>query len=252
MPRLLAVVEYLGSPFHGFQRQAGISTVQGELEAAVGRITGCPTAVSGAGRTDAGVHAAGQAVAFDVEDGLEPGALLAGLNAVLPRGLRVLSLRRVRDDFDPRRDALWREYRYFLLSRPAPGALLDDFTHHVRGAIDIELARLACGTMVGAHDFGAFRASGSPAGSTWREVLLCDTMRVRGDVILIRVRANAFLYRMARIMAGAVLEVASGRMSPGELEAHLEGGAVPCAAPLPAKGLFLWRVEYPDDTARGE
>lgn len=226
--------------------------MQGELEEAVGRITGRPTAVSGAGRTDAGVHAVGQVVSFDVEDGAELEALLAGLNAVLPRGLKVVSLRRVRDDFDPRRDALWREYRYFVLNRAAPGALLGDFTHHFRGTIDIELARQACGTMVGAHDFGAFRVSGSQAGSTWREVLLCDTRRLRGDVVLIRVRADAFLYRMARIMAGAILEVASGRMLPVELRAHLDGGDVPCAAPLPAKGLFLWRVEYPDDITCGE
>jgi tRNA pseudouridine38-40 synthase len=246
MPRYLLTVEYSGTDFHGFQRQPGLSTVQGEIEAAITRFTGSETRVMGAGRTDTGVHAIGQAAAFDLPRELDVPKALNSLNALLPRGIAVTRMVTARDDLDPRRDALWREYRYFILNRKAPSPILEDYTHHIALDLDIRLMERACGFFLGGHDFSAFRVQGSAEESSVREVLECDLTNARADVFCFRVRANAFLYRMVRIMAGAVKDVGSGRMSPSELESHLEGGDEPCAAPLPACGLFLWKVEYPE------
>ncbi|MBU4241522.1 MAG: tRNA pseudouridine(38-40) synthase TruA, partial [Actinobacteria bacterium] len=116
MTRYAITIEYRGTHFHGFQKQPGLPTVQGALENALLTFTGEETVVQGAGRTDAGVHAVGQAVAFEVPGGLNTGKATRGLNALLPPGVAITAMRAVRDDFDPRRDAIWREYRYFILN----------------------------------------------------------------------------------------------------------------------------------------
>lgn len=245
MPRYLLTVEYAGTDFHGFQKQPGVSTVQGEMERAVTTFTGEEAPVLGSGRTDAGVHAIGQAAAFDVSRALDTGKASASLNALLPRGIAVTRMVKVSDGFDPRRDALWREYRYFVLNRRAPSPVLEDYAHHVPGALDTDLMAEACALFVGEHDFSAFRVKGLPEDSTSRTVLECDLSKPYPDILCFRVRAHAFLYRMVRIMAGSLKAVGRSRMSPAELAAHLQGGDAPCAEPLPACGLFLWKVEYP-------
>jgi tRNA pseudouridine38-40 synthase len=248
LPRYLVTVEYSGTDFHGFQKQPGLSTVQGEMESAITRFTGEDVRVMGCGRTDTGVHALGQAAAFDLSREVDIPKAFNSLNALLPRGIAVTKMVAARDGFDPRRDALWREYRYFILNRRAPSPVLEDYTHHVAASLDVELMARACGLFTGEHDFSAFRVKGSTEESSVREVLGCDFTYARADILCFRVRANAFLYRMVRIMAGAVKAVGCARMSLGELDSHLEGGDMPCAAPLPACGLFLWMVEYPAGT----
>ena len=120
MPRYLLTVEYVGTDYHGFQRQAGLATVQGALEQAITAFTGMEVHVQGAGRTDAGVHAVGQAAAFDLPVEVDAGQYRASLNALLPKGVAATAMDLVREGFDPRREAAWREYRYFILNRPAP------------------------------------------------------------------------------------------------------------------------------------
>lgn len=245
MPRHFVTLEYRGSRFHGFQKQPGLPTVQGALESALLRLTGRETGVYGAGRTDAGVHALSQAAAFDVPEDTRSRIAVVSLNALLPEGVSVTSARPVPDGFDPRRAALWREYRYFILNRRPPSPLLEGFTCHHPGELDLEAMGRACGAFVGEKDFSAFRA-GRREESTVRRVLSCELAWAPPGLVSIRIRAGSFLYKMARIIAGAVTAVGSGRMSLGEIEARLEaGGGVPCAEPLAAKGLFLWHVEYP-------
>ncbi|MHB8894017.1 MAG: tRNA pseudouridine(38-40) synthase TruA [Candidatus Geothermincolia bacterium] len=250
MARYSLTLEYAGATFHGFQRQPGLSTIQGELESAVRRITGEDALVMGAGRTDAGVHAIGQVAAIDLDREVDVPRLLTGLNAVLPGGIAVTGMSEARADFDPRRDAVWREYRYFILNRSAPSPVLRDFTCHVPTPLDLSAMGRACGLVVGEHDFSAFRVKGDSAESAVRNVLECELTRPAGHMLCLRVRANAFLYRMVRILAGAVTAAGSGRMDVDELRGHLEGGTSPCADPLPAEGLFLWRVEYPPGVKR--
>ncbi len=233
--------------FHGFQKQPGLPTIQGALEGALVALTGREIRVFGAGRTDTGAHAVGQAAAFDMPGEVDAARTLVSLNALLPEGVAATTMRPVADGFDPRRDALWREYRYFILNRAAPSALLDEFTYHYSRELDVEKMNEACGAFVGRHDFSAFRAK-SPDESSVRDVLACDTVEIFEGLVSIRVRADSFLYRMVRIMAGAAVSVGSGKINLEELSACIENPAAkPCADPLPARGLFLWQVAYRKD-----
>jgi tRNA pseudouridine38-40 synthase len=247
LPRYLITVEYVGTEYHGFQRQPGLATVQGALEQAVTSFAGREVFIQGAGRTDAGVHAVGQAAAFDLPDEVDEYRYLASLNALLPRGISVTAMQRVRDDLDPRRGALWREYRYFILNRTAPSAILEASTHHAPWVLDSQRMSEACALFVGEHDFSAFRVKGASEEQSIRKVLECELTEPYSALLCIRVRANSFLYRMVRIMAGAIEAVGCGRMGLEQLESHLGGGDRPCADPLPARGLFLWQVSYPED-----
>jgi tRNA pseudouridine38-40 synthase len=251
MARYAVRMEYRGTDLYGFQRQKGLPTVQGELEKVLERIAQEPVDAVGAGRTDAGVHAAGQVVAFDLKRDITVERLQNSLNSLLPRGISVIGARETDPGFDPRRQALWREYRYFILNRRSPSAILDEFTCHIRRPLDIDRMSTACSLPVGSHDFSAFMAASEPA-TTSRTILECGVERVRQDVLSIIVRADSFLYRMVRIISSAVVAVGAGRMTPEEFESHLRGGEKPCAPPLPAGGLFLWRVEYEPGTLRFE
>ncbi|MBU4175924.1 MAG: tRNA pseudouridine(38-40) synthase TruA [Actinobacteria bacterium] len=244
MTRYAARVEYQGTDFHGFQKQPGLPTIQGALESALATFAGNAVGVEGAGRTDAGVHAVGQSVAFEVPGGLDTGKATRGINALLPPGIAVTAMRPVREEFDPRRDAVCREYRYFILNRELPSPLLEDFTYHLARKVDRPMMERACALVPGERDFSAFKAK-SEDGSCVRNVFGCELVDSTRDVVCLIIRAGSFLYRMVRIIGGAIVEVGRGRMSMEELSTHLEGGDGPCAVPLPAKGLFLWKVEYP-------
>jgi tRNA pseudouridine38-40 synthase len=245
LARYLVSLEYKGTLFHGFQKQPGLPTVQGELDSAILTYTGQEVRSLGAGRTDAGVHALGQTAAFDLDERVDIGRTFRSLNGLLPRGISIIDMREVAPDFDPRRDAVWREYRYFVLNRRAPSPLLEDLAYHFPGELDGELVKEGCALCEGEHDFSAFRA-GTEEKSTARTVLECEFTESYPDLLCCKVRANSFLYKMVRIMAGALLAVGSGRMALPELSSHLEGGSGPCAEPLPGHGLYLWEVSYPD------
>jgi tRNA pseudouridine38-40 synthase len=251
LTRYLVTLEYRGSQFHGFQKQPGLPTIQGALEAALVSLTGEEIRAHGAGRTDTGVHSLGQTAVFDLPFEADTDRTVVSLNALLPGGVSVSSMRKVRDGFDPRREALWREYRYFILNRAAPSALLDDFTYHFPWSLDRKLMDSACEAFLGEHDFSAFRAKSQEEGSV-RKVLRCEVVEVFDGVLSFVVRADSFLYKMVRILAGALTSVGSGRMTLEELEGHLAAASTgPCADPLPARGLFLWRVAYPPESGSG-
>ena len=243
----MLTLEYVGTRFHGFQKQPDVPTVQGALEAALETWSGAPVRTNGAGRTDAGVHALGQVVAFDLREPCDTGRAVKALNALLPREIAIAGIKEVPGDFDPRRDALWREYRYFVLNRLQPSAVLSGFAYHFPCGLDGELTERACAVMEGEHDFSAFRV-GSGSDKTVRRVLACERIKVSSPpgLFFFRVRAESFHYRMVRTMCAAFLSVGAGRMALGDLERHLEGGAGPCVDPLPPHGLFLWEVAYPE------
>jgi tRNA pseudouridine38-40 synthase len=247
MPRYLVRLEYKGTDFHGFQKQQGVPTIQGALDSAVLAFTGEEVHSLGAGRTDAGVHALAQAAAFDLSRKLEVGRALKSVNALLPPGIAVTDMRQVPEAFDPRRDAAWREYRYFILNRACPSPLLAELAFHLAGRVDWGLAQKALALVVGEHNFSAFRVK-AEEDTTLRTVLECELSLpdFPAGLVCMRVRADAFLYKMVRILAGAVVAVGCGRMSLEELEGHLGGGTRPCAEPLPAHGLYLWEVAYPE------
>jgi len=237
--RYRARVEYDGTDFSGFQLQAGARTVQGELEATLAQLSnGERLRVDGAGRTDAGVHATGQVIAFTYSGRLSAGQLLKALNGMLPRDVAVRDLRRVPRSFHPRFAARYREYRYTVWNGPRQ-PLLERTTLAVRTPLDTAAMVRAGSVFVGRHDFSAF---GGAVGQPVRTVL---SVRVRraGELVTIDVRADAFLRGMVRRMVAALLEVGRGRMDEAGIAAALASRRPALAgAAAPARGLCLRHV----------
>ena len=241
---------YDGSAYAGFQRQrAGTPTIQGAVEAALQRLAQQPVTVYGSGRTDSGVHASGQVIAFDLLWRHSELQLLRALNALLPQDIAVQSLQTTQPEFHPRFDARVRVYEYTLLHAEARQPLLRQRAWHVYGALDVALLRRAAVLLVGAHDFGAFGQA--PQGdNTVREVMRSEWMQQAlpvGRLLRYRVEANAFLYHMVRRMVGMQVDVAQGRMSLTEFEAVFRAADLAQAGTLaPPGGLVLCEVRYPD------
>lgn len=243
---LRAVIEYDGTAFAGSQVQPNARTVQGELETALNRLIGERTRVQLAGRTDAGVHATGQVVAFRHPRELPRGGGLPAfqrrLNAALPRDLAVRSLRPAPAGFDPRRDARRRVYRYRILMNGVRRPLEAHRTLEIDDRLDVDAMRAAASRMVGERDFASL---GSHVhGRTVRELAEVRITR-RGDLVEVRVTANAFLRRMVRSMVALLLEVGRGRLAPERIDAILEGRTRALhGRAAPARGLTLERVVY--------
>jgi tRNA pseudouridine38-40 synthase len=249
-----AIIEYDGTAFAGSQVQPNARTVQGELEGALNRLSGERIRVRLAGRTDAGVHATGQVAAFCLPRTLPwTGGLpelRRRLNAILPPDLAVHSLRRASPRFDPRRDALRRVYRYRIRTGGAMGPLERHRTVEIDDVLDVGAMRVAAERMVGERDFAAL---GSDAhGSTVRDLTEVRVTR-RGELVEVRVTANAFLRRMVRGIVAILLEVGRGRLAPEAVTELLDrpGRALDGRA-APARGLTLERVVYPSATATTE
>lgn len=236
-------LSYRGSGFKGFQVQPGLRTVQGELEAALSRLFGAPIRVTGAGRTDAGVHARHQVISFVAEVLFEPRRLLGALNGVLPPDVRILEVRLVEEGFCARRSPRAREYVYFLWDGEVMPPFLSDLVWHFKlGRLDERAMGEAASLLVGSHDFSSFCKGGEVPDNPVREVQLAR-LRRRGDLLWFRVRANAFLCQMVRIMVGSLVLVGRGIRPPSWIGEVLEARDRKAAGPTaPPHGLYLWRV----------
>ena len=237
--RYRARVEYDGTDFAGFQVQTGSRTVQGELERALGRLSGgSRIRVDGAGRTDAGVHARGQVIAFTYRGRLDRRELHRALNALLPRDIGLGKLRKVEAGFRPRYRARYREYRYLVWNGPS-SPLRERFALGVREPLDVEAMARAAKVFVGRHDFSAF------GGRDRQPVRTVHDVRVgrQGRKITIVVIGDAFLRQMVRRMVAALLRVGRGQATKDEVRREL-GSRSPAFAgeTAPAHGLVLWRV----------
>jgi tRNA pseudouridine38-40 synthase len=237
--RYRALVEYDGTDFLGFQLQPGRRTVQGELEAALAILTGGErVVVDGAGRTDTGVHATGQVIAFTYRGRLSGRELERAVNARLPRDVAIRDARRVPDEFNPRYAARYREYRYTVWNGPR-SPLHERTALWLRDPLDIAAMASAGSAFVGRHDFSAFGGLGRSPVRTVHAV----RVRKAGCLVTIDVRANAFLRGQVRRMVAGLLEVGLGKMDEQGLRAALAGpGPALNGAAAPAKGLCLRRV----------
>ena len=258
---LKLVVAYDGRRFAGSQRQAGKRTIQEELETAAGRLFGVKSPVRLAGRTDAGVHALGQiASTREPRVGRDGGAVIAGLNALLPDDISIRDAEIAAADFDPRRDARWREYRY-RIAVGAMSPLLAGLVLARRQPLDIGAMHEAARRFEGEHDFAAFAGMGAgTAWSEWRERprgtvrrifrCHCRTASERlfggGDAIVeVVVSGDAFLPRQVRSMVGALIEVGRGRREPAWIDELLaRGDRRGGPETVPGHGLVLWAVGY--------
>jgi tRNA pseudouridine38-40 synthase len=238
-------VEYDGTGLGGWQRQGNALSVQGHLEAALARLLGKPTAIAGASRTDAGVHAVGQVAAFWTDRPIAEQGIRRGLNTLLPPGIAITSAVFVDDAFHPRFSATGKHYRYAVLSRPDRSPRFARWAWHRRTTLDLDAMNAAGSALCGEHDFSAFRAAGCGAKSTLRRI---DSVTIAGneaELVTIDVRGNAFLRNMVRIIAGTLVEVGEGRRSSGELPEIIASlDRTRAGQTAPAHGLTLVSVAY--------
>jgi len=243
--RLKLIVAYDGAPFAGWQSQSHSNTVQDHLERAFERVTGRPARVHGAGRTDAGVHALAQCAHVDVLKFLPADRWIKALNALLPPAIRVLRCRYVSNDFHARLSATGKIYRYRIWT----ASVLPPFEYrhawHIPHPLDPRIVKTAAKHFVGTHDFAGFAANrGKAERSTIRTI---DSVSVRqdGPCIMIEFDGNGFLYKMVRLMVGALVKCALGKMRIEEVTSRLHSGKVSSARfTAPAEGLHLVRVRY--------
>jgi tRNA pseudouridine38-40 synthase len=245
MPRYKLTIEYDGTPFVGWQRQANGPSVQGEIERAAQALAGGPVAVRGAGRTDAGVHATGQVAHLDLPKAYRTDSVRDALNAALrPCPIAVLAAEAVEPDFDARSSAIQRHYLYRIVNRRPPLALGAARAWLVKRRLDAAAMQTAAQVLVGRHDFSTFRDSECQAASPVRTLDRIEVTR-SGETIDIEVSARSFLHRQVRSMVGSLEQVGAGKWTAADLAAALESrDRARCGTVAPAAGLYLVRVDY--------
>jgi tRNA pseudouridine38-40 synthase len=244
MSRYRAVVEYDGTEFLGFQRQAQGRTVQGELEHGLRQIGWQGTAVLGAGRTDTGVHAAGQVIAFDLAWRHGEAVLLRALNANLPPDMSAKTVAACAPGFHPRYEARARRYRYTLYTAPVRSPLRARYAWHVAAPLDLDALQAASALLLGAHDFATFGIDPDNGVNTVRTVSVAEWRRA-GDELTFDIQAEAFLYRMVRSVVGALKLVGAGELSVAALAGILQArDRAQCPPLAPPHGLCLLSVIY--------
>jgi tRNA pseudouridine38-40 synthase len=238
------VLEYDGSGFAGWQQQAHGRTVEAELKRALREITGADHTVYAAGRTDAGAHAEGQVVSFELVGRITPVRLVAALNARLPEDVAALTAEVAPDGFHARYSARWRRYRYRYLDRRARPALERSRCWHVGGPLDVDQMAAAAKALVGKHDWTSYCSASEPPDGRVRDMRSARVAR-GGDFVELELVAEGFLRGLVRSIAGALAEVGKGRKPPewvGEVLAARDRRLAPRTAP--AGGLTLMEVIY--------
>ncbi len=243
--RYRAIVEYDGTDFLGYQYQKIGRTVQGEIEKSLKKVAQTEKRILGAGRTDAGVHATGQVIAFDAQWKHTLADLHRALNATLPEDIVIRHLKIADKDFHPRFDAVSRSYCYTIINQPWPSVLQRRYGHHVRAGLDVGLMNEASQYLVGWHDFASFGKP--PQGkNTVRQILQAEWSAAENRLNFM-VTANAFLYRMVRRLVATLIKVGVGQWGPENIKEILMARNLSHSAePAPACGLCLIKVTYPD------
>jgi tRNA pseudouridine38-40 synthase len=237
-------IEYDGTEFAGFQYQVGHRSVQGEIEHAVLKLTGQAVRISGAGRTDTGVHALGQVIGFHVETRIPLEKMTSALNSALPKDIAAVKAEEVNEDFHARYSAKSRAYLYAILNRADRSALYGRYCWHVSQELDTGAMSESAARMVGTRDFAAWANETSETKTTVREVVRCR-LRKQGPFIIVSMRANGFLRGMVRNVVGTLVEVGVGRRAPEDMDRITESRDRARAGPsAPPRGLCLVEVEY--------
>ena len=244
--KMVLIMEYNGTNYHGFQLQANLPTIQGETEEALWKLTGERRRIMTASRTDAGVHAREQVASFRTESSLSPQTFVNGLNHYLPRDIAVKAAHRVDNSFNVRRDALSREYSYYILNRPTRSPIWEGLAYLVSARLDTTAMNQACQALIGEHDFASFvTCMEARIKSTVRCVYRAEIEK-DGELAIFNVLANSFLPHQIRNKVGALIRVGLDKMTINEfnnlVEAKQPGMAKPTA---PACGLYLTQVNYP-------
>ncbi len=242
--KIVLIMEYDGTRYCGFQFQPDAPTIQDETEKAIFRLTGEKKRIIGASRTDSGVHACGQVVSFFTDSPLPVRSFVHGLNYYLPVDISIKAAYRVSQIVDIRRNALSREYRYYIVNSGTRSPLRRSFAHRT-GELDIDAMNRACARLVGEHDFASFASQVDGNLRTVRRVHRAEVTR-KGDMAVFAIKADSFLPHQVRNTVGSLVRVGQGRLSLEDfchiIEARKPGSAGPMA---PACGLFLVHIDYP-------
>ena len=216
--RFCALVEYDGTDFFGYQIQARERTVQGEIEKTLKKVAGLDIRIDGAGRTDTGVHATGQVIAFNAVWKHALADLHRALNATLPLDIVVSQVRVVGQSFHPRFDAISRSYRYTIAQQPWPSVLDRRYTYHVKNRLNLAAMRQASRVLLGSHDFASFGKP--PKGDNSVRQVMQASWSESGNRLIFEITANAFLYRMVRNIVGTLIQVGTGQLAAADIEAN--------------------------------
>lgn len=242
--RIKLKIEYDGTDYCGWQIQPNGVSVQEVITAAIKKITGEDAKLTGSGRTDAGVHAAGQVAHFDTGSSVPPEKFAYALNAVLPEDIKIISAEQASDDFNARFSAKRKTYEYHMYVSEFSHPLKSRYAVWINYPLDIEKMNSAAKLFEGEHDFKCFLAANSSVKNTVRTIYNTNVEKL-GDEIIFSVTGNGFLYNMVRIMAGTLVAVGSGKLTERDVLKILESGERQSAGKtMPAKGLLLKSVEY--------
>ena len=241
------LLSYDGGGFRGFAIQPDQRTVEGVLVAAIEKVVGHRVVLTVAGRTDTGVHAWGQVVAFEAAHDLDPARLMVSLNSMLGPEVVVRDAQLMPNDFHARYSARWRKYRYTILNRSVADPFMARTSWHISAPLDLDALRLASDPFVGEHDFASFSRKLGDGKSTVRRVFESRWADLGDGVLRYEIRANAFCQQMVRSIVGTLVEVGTSKQRPGDILGML------CArdrsvvgSPAPPHGLCLWEVGYDD------
>jgi tRNA pseudouridine38-40 synthase len=239
------IIEYDGTRYHGWQRQKEDATIQGEIEKALWIMTAEHVVLNGSGRTDAGVHARGQAANFRCDTDLEPGIFQKGLNSLLPADIVIRECRQVDDTFHARYNVKSKIYHYKIFNHPVPSAINRLYVWSIRKQLDTSAMRSAISHIIGSHDFKAFEGAGSPRAHTTRHVTAADLVESDNRLLTFRIEADGFLRFMVRNIVGTLVDVGLGKTLPAEFKQIMESrDRTQAGATAPARGLCLVEVKY--------
>jgi len=243
--RLRLVLAYDGTDFHGFAAQPDVRTVEGVVSKALEKILRHDVDLTCAGRTDAGVHAWGQVVSLEADPGVDPWRLRDALNGILGPEIVVRECELSTPEFDARRSAVSRTYRYTIVNRPEPDPFLARYAWWVQPPLDVAPMRMAADPFIGSHDFSAFCRRASSGASSVRRVIGSHWVDLGDGVLRYEVTATSFCWQMVRSLVGTLVDVGLGRLRAGDMRAVLESGDRQRAGQIaPPHGLCLWSVGY--------
>ena len=244
MRNIKLTIEYDGKEFNGWQKQPTKLNIQGEIEKALGEITGEEVELIGSGRTDAGVHSLGQVANFKTESKLPAEKFPIALNTKLKQSIRIIDSEEVDERFHSRYSVHSKKYRYTINNSKYGSAIYRNMECHIPQKLDTKKMKEAAKYFEGEHDFKAFKASGTSSKSSVRTIYKAEVI-VNNDRIYIELTGNGFLYNMVRIIAGTLVDVGLGKIEPEDITKIIESGdRKEAGKTLPAAGLCLMEVSY--------
>jgi tRNA pseudouridine38-40 synthase len=248
--RARLLIAYHGAAFHGFAVNRDVETVAGTLLSAIGKVVRVPVALTGAGRTDAGVHAWGQVISIDLPDDTDLLRLVHRVNSMCGPHVVARLAEWVDDSFDARFSALWRHYRYTILTTATPSPFLADTAWHVREPLDVAAMQRAGDSLIGEHDFATFCRrpkvrEGEPDKTLVRRVMSANWFPLDEGLLCFEIRANAFCHQMVRSIVGTLVDVGRGKYLAEQVIGMLQAQDRAVAGTVaPPHGLCLWEVGY--------